>query len=124
MENKSSIGSKFMTNGEECLDGWVGADGGEVKGGGVDFRALGSMRLRPSLSRLKGSRLRGLVRISAMLSLEVTFSMEIFPFWTLSRRKWCQISICLVRECRMGFLLRSMTPLLSQRTGISSRFMS
>nr|GEW07078.1 hypothetical protein [Tanacetum cinerariifolium] len=29
--------SKFMDNGEECLDGWVGADGGEVKGVGVDF---------------------------------------------------------------------------------------
>ncbi|GJR33580.1 hypothetical protein Tco_1209264 [Tanacetum coccineum] len=30
-------GSKFMANGEECLDGWAGAGGGEVKGGGVDF---------------------------------------------------------------------------------------
>nr|GEW94562.1 hypothetical protein [Tanacetum cinerariifolium] len=38
VKNKSSMGSKFMDNGEECLDGWVGADGGEVKGGGVDFR--------------------------------------------------------------------------------------
>ncbi|GKD27758.1 hypothetical protein Tco_1233972, partial [Tanacetum coccineum] len=27
----------FTASGEECLDGWVGADGGEVKGGGVDF---------------------------------------------------------------------------------------
>nr|GEX88988.1 protein kinase-like domain, phloem protein 2-like protein [Tanacetum cinerariifolium] len=74
------------------------------------------MSPRPSLSRLKGSRLRVLVRISAMLSSEETFSTEIFPFWTLSRRKWCRISICLVRECRTGFLLRSMAPLLSQRT--------
>ncbi|GJU52123.1 hypothetical protein Tco_1221678 [Tanacetum coccineum] len=37
VENKSSMGSKFMDNGEECLDNWVGAGGGEVKGGGVDF---------------------------------------------------------------------------------------
>ncbi|GJR48077.1 hypothetical protein Tco_1316180 [Tanacetum coccineum] len=26
-----------MDNGEECLDGWVGTGGGEVKGGGDDF---------------------------------------------------------------------------------------
>ncbi|GJY41577.1 hypothetical protein Tco_0428847 [Tanacetum coccineum] len=32
-----SRGSKFMANGEECLDGWVGSGEGEVKGGGVDF---------------------------------------------------------------------------------------
>ncbi|GJR28136.1 hypothetical protein Tco_1104368 [Tanacetum coccineum] len=82
------------------------------------------MSPRPSLSRLKDSCLRGLVRISSMLSSEETFSMEIFPFWTLSRRKRCQISICFVREYRMAFLLRSMAPLLSQRTGMSSRFMS
>ncbi|GKD75655.1 hypothetical protein Tco_1333937 [Tanacetum coccineum] len=49
--------------------------------------AFGSMRLRPSLRRLKGSLLRGLVKISAMMSSEETFSIEMFPFWTLSRRK-------------------------------------
>ncbi|GJY39056.1 hypothetical protein Tco_0425420 [Tanacetum coccineum] len=38
VENKSLVGSKFMASGEECLDGWVGAGRGEVKGGGVDFR--------------------------------------------------------------------------------------
>ncbi|GKC18323.1 hypothetical protein Tco_1020473, partial [Tanacetum coccineum] len=27
----------FMANREECLDGWVGVGGGEVKGGGDDF---------------------------------------------------------------------------------------
>nr|GEU80839.1 leucine-rich repeat protein [Tanacetum cinerariifolium] len=37
VENKSSVGSKFMASGEECLDGWVGAGEGEVKGGGVVF---------------------------------------------------------------------------------------
>ncbi|GJW86924.1 hypothetical protein Tco_0162264 [Tanacetum coccineum] len=49
--------------------------------------ALGSMRPRPSLRRIKGSRLRGLVRISAMFSSEETFSIEMFPFWTLSEWK-------------------------------------
>ncbi|GJU82040.1 hypothetical protein Tco_1284405 [Tanacetum coccineum] len=37
VENKSLVGSKLMASGEECLDGWVGAGGGEVKGGGVVF---------------------------------------------------------------------------------------
>ncbi|GJX49725.1 hypothetical protein Tco_0276570 [Tanacetum coccineum] len=37
VENKSSVGSKFMASGEKCLDGWVRAGGGEVKGGGVVF---------------------------------------------------------------------------------------
>nr|GEW77900.1 putative reverse transcriptase, RNA-dependent DNA polymerase [Tanacetum cinerariifolium] len=40
VENKSSNGSILMANGEECLDGWVGADEGEVKGGGVDFGVI------------------------------------------------------------------------------------
>nr|GEU54145.1 hypothetical protein [Tanacetum cinerariifolium] len=38
VENKSVMGSKFMASGEEGLDGWVGADGGKVKGGSVVFR--------------------------------------------------------------------------------------
>ncbi|GKD45973.1 hypothetical protein Tco_1270618 [Tanacetum coccineum] len=37
VENKSSVRYKFMASGEECLDGWVGAGRGEVKGGGVVF---------------------------------------------------------------------------------------
>ncbi|GJR84470.1 retrovirus-related pol polyprotein from transposon TNT 1-94 [Tanacetum coccineum] len=37
VENKSSVGSKFMASGKESLDSWVGAGGGEVKGGGVVF---------------------------------------------------------------------------------------
>ncbi|GKD79559.1 hypothetical protein Tco_1342180 [Tanacetum coccineum] len=37
VENKILMGSKLMASGEECLDGWVGAGGGEVKGGGVVF---------------------------------------------------------------------------------------
>nr|GEU64691.1 reverse transcriptase domain-containing protein [Tanacetum cinerariifolium] len=38
--NKCLIGSMLMANGEECLDGWVRADEGEVKGGGVDFGVI------------------------------------------------------------------------------------
>ncbi|GJZ09294.1 hypothetical protein Tco_0543577 [Tanacetum coccineum] len=37
VENKSSVGSKFVASGEECLDSFLRAAGGEVKGGGVDF---------------------------------------------------------------------------------------
>nr|GEY76348.1 hypothetical protein [Tanacetum cinerariifolium] len=33
----SSIGSKFMVRGEECLESYVGADGCEVNRGGDDF---------------------------------------------------------------------------------------
>ncbi|GJU92272.1 hypothetical protein Tco_1239151 [Tanacetum coccineum] len=31
------MGSMLMANGEECLDGWVRAGGGEVMCSGVDF---------------------------------------------------------------------------------------
>ncbi|GKE84125.1 hypothetical protein Tco_0274630 [Tanacetum coccineum] len=37
VEKMSSTGSKFMLRGEECLEGYVGAGGGEVNGGGDDF---------------------------------------------------------------------------------------
>ncbi|GKF34947.1 hypothetical protein Tco_0108147, partial [Tanacetum coccineum] len=40
VENKSSM---LMAKGEECLDGWVRAGGGEVKGGGVDFGVTRSL---------------------------------------------------------------------------------
>ncbi|GKD08396.1 hypothetical protein Tco_1188081 [Tanacetum coccineum] len=43
VENKSLMGSMLMDKGEECLDGWVGAGGGEVKGGGVDFGVTKSL---------------------------------------------------------------------------------
>ncbi|GKF14571.1 hypothetical protein Tco_0056033 [Tanacetum coccineum] len=42
VEKISSTGSKFMANGEDCLDGCDAASGGEVKGGGVDFGVLKS----------------------------------------------------------------------------------
>ncbi|GJU94384.1 hypothetical protein Tco_1319140 [Tanacetum coccineum] len=43
MESKDSLGVggfvvlRGRSSSEDCLDGWVGAGGGEVKGGGVDF---------------------------------------------------------------------------------------
>ncbi|GKA55323.1 hypothetical protein Tco_0754272 [Tanacetum coccineum] len=37
-QGEVSMGSMLMDNGKECLDGWVRAGGGEVMGGGVDFR--------------------------------------------------------------------------------------
>ncbi|GJS19354.1 hypothetical protein Tco_0447986 [Tanacetum coccineum] len=39
----SSMGSKFMIKGEECLEGCVCASGKEVKGGGDDFRVSKSL---------------------------------------------------------------------------------
>nr|GEU52136.1 hypothetical protein [Tanacetum cinerariifolium] len=43
VKNKSSIGSRLIAKGEECLDGWVGAGEGEVKGGGVDLGVTKSL---------------------------------------------------------------------------------
>ncbi|GKD84917.1 hypothetical protein Tco_1356071, partial [Tanacetum coccineum] len=43
VENNSLMGSMLMSKGEECLDGWVRAGGGEVKGGGVDFGVTKSL---------------------------------------------------------------------------------
>ncbi|GJV81224.1 hypothetical protein Tco_1517094 [Tanacetum coccineum] len=43
VENKSSMGSMLIAKGEECLDGRVGASGGEVKGCGVDFGVTKSL---------------------------------------------------------------------------------
>ncbi|GKF89752.1 hypothetical protein Tco_0263715, partial [Tanacetum coccineum] len=31
------LGGTSSSESKKCLDGWVGAGGGEVKGGGVDF---------------------------------------------------------------------------------------
>ncbi|GKE88112.1 hypothetical protein Tco_1565587 [Tanacetum coccineum] len=37
VEKMSSTGSKFMVRGKKCLEGCVGAGGGEVNGGRNDF---------------------------------------------------------------------------------------
>nr|GEW17949.1 hypothetical protein [Tanacetum cinerariifolium] len=39
----SSMGSKFMVRGGECLEGCVAVGGGEVNGGGDDFVLLGEI---------------------------------------------------------------------------------
>nr|GEU45984.1 hypothetical protein [Tanacetum cinerariifolium] len=44
MESNDSLGGRgLVVVGEECLDGWVGAGGGEVKGGGVDLGVTKSL---------------------------------------------------------------------------------
>nr|GEU62989.1 zinc knuckle CX2CX4HX4C [Tanacetum cinerariifolium] len=43
VENKSLMGSMLIAKGEECLDGWVGAGRGEVKGCSVDFEVTKSL---------------------------------------------------------------------------------
>nr|GEY25239.1 hypothetical protein [Tanacetum cinerariifolium] len=59
VENKSSMGSMLIAN-EECLDGWVGASGGEVKGGGVDLGLTKSLlRKTPGESGSKEFRVDG-----------------------------------------------------------------
>ncbi|GJV78402.1 hypothetical protein Tco_1509986 [Tanacetum coccineum] len=44
------MGSRLMARGDVSLDGWVGADGGEVKGGGVDL-GVGSDEVRGLLKQ-------------------------------------------------------------------------
>ncbi|GJX66546.1 hypothetical protein Tco_0300889 [Tanacetum coccineum] len=61
VENKSLVGSKLMDSGEECLDGWVRFDGGEVKGGGVVFgvsRIEFSMILKDNMGKGGGKAFR------------------------------------------------------------------
>ncbi|GJS60278.1 hypothetical protein Tco_0655062 [Tanacetum coccineum] len=43
VEKISSTRSKLMVCSEECLEGCVGAGGGEVSGGGDDFRVSKSL---------------------------------------------------------------------------------
>nr|GEX59511.1 hypothetical protein [Tanacetum cinerariifolium] len=43
VKKMSSTRSKLMVRGEECLEGCVGAGGGEVNGGGDDFRVSKSL---------------------------------------------------------------------------------
>ncbi|GKD89036.1 hypothetical protein Tco_1364543 [Tanacetum coccineum] len=43
VEKISTTRSKFMANGEDCLDGCDGACGGEVKGSGFDLGVVNSL---------------------------------------------------------------------------------
>nr|GEW20260.1 reverse transcriptase domain-containing protein [Tanacetum cinerariifolium] len=58
----SFIGSMFMANEEDCLDGWDGAGGGEVKGGGVDLGVVNSL-LGEILEDVIGERCGDTIRV-------------------------------------------------------------
>jgi hypothetical protein len=60
---------------------------------------------------------KGLVRISASCFSVGTWMRSMFPFSTLSLRKWYLISMCLVLEWSMGFLARLMALVLSHMRG-------
>ncbi|GJX15221.1 hypothetical protein Tco_0206979 [Tanacetum coccineum] len=45
VKNKSSMGSRLMESGDVSLDGWVGAEGGEVIDGGVDLGVVNKLLL-------------------------------------------------------------------------------
>ena len=67
---------------------------------------------------------RALVKISANWCKVSTYSIWQSPFWIWSLRKWCLISICLVLECIIGFLVKFIALVLSHFRGILSRKMS
>ena len=58
---------------------------------------------------------RGFVIMSAIMSSVGQCMKLILPSSTFSRRKWCRLSICLVRAWKVGFFARSMLPRLSPR---------
>ena len=71
-----------------------------------------------SFINIKWSSTIGLVKISASwfsVSMKVYSSSFLF---TWSRKKWCFISICLDRECWMGFLDKFIALLLSHKIWI------
>jgi len=72
----------------------------------------------------KGSDGSGFVKISASWSLVSTYSKDTSFFSTWSLRKWCRISICLVRECKTGFFVRLMALVLSHLIGTQPSFKS
>jgi hypothetical protein len=60
---------------------------------------------------------RGLVKISASWSCVGTWIKAIFPFSTLSLRKWCLTSMCLVLEWSTRFFATLMALVLSHWSG-------
>jgi hypothetical protein len=62
---------------------------------------------------------RGFVKISASWSCVGTWIKAIFPFSTLSLRKWCLTSMCLVLEWRTGFFATLIALVLSHWSGTS-----
>jgi hypothetical protein len=67
--------------------------------------------------RVKVAWSRGLVKISASWFCMGTWIKAIFPFSTLSLRKWYLTSICLVLECSTRFFATLMALVLSTRSG-------
>jgi hypothetical protein len=67
--------------------------------------------------RVKDAWSRGLVKISASWSCVGTWIETIFPFSTLSRRKWYLTSMCLVLEWSTGFFAMLMALVLSHWSG-------
>ena len=57
------------------------------------------------------------MKMSASCSLVSTNFTSQFPFCTWSLMKWCLISICLVLECWIWFLVRLMALVLSHIKG-------
>jgi hypothetical protein len=60
---------------------------------------------------------KGLVRISVSCFSIGTWMRSMFPFSTLSLRKWYLTSMCLVLECSTGFLATLMALVLSHMRG-------
>jgi hypothetical protein len=67
--------------------------------------------------RVKVALSRGLVKISASWSCVGTWIKVIFPFSTLSLRKWHLTSMCLVLEWSTGFFAMLMALVLSHWSG-------
>jgi hypothetical protein len=63
---------------------------------------------------------KGLVRISASCFSVATWMMSMFPFSTLSLRKWYLTSMCLVLEWSTGSLATLMALVLSHKRGNGS----
>nr|GFC89562.1 hypothetical protein [Tanacetum cinerariifolium] len=61
VENKSLMGSMLIGKGEECLDGWFQAGGGEVKGGGIVLGVTKSLLGVPTNERLKAKKQKKLL---------------------------------------------------------------
>ena len=82
-----------------------------------------SIMPRSCFMKFNLSSFRGLIKISVSWLFVSTNSSEILPFWTWSCKKWCLISIYLVLECWMGFLLRLIALVLSHLIRMWSRLM-
>jgi hypothetical protein len=73
---------------------------------------------RSPRKRVKVAWSRGLVKISASWSCVGTWIKVIFPFSTLSLKKWYLTSMCFVLEWSTGFFATLMALVLSHWSGI------